>query len=111
MYINYHRTTGQCIAFAYAFLGSGVTTLQLLAIKEDRSETTIDVLQPLPDAQISADGVWFYYRKELPRGINMIMIVGERGSNGSSGVALDDIEVKECNLFRGEAKCYELVHV
>ena len=83
-------------------MGDGMTKIHLLAIQEDKNEIIIETLQPARGPQLLVDGMWFYSKRKLPDGIHMIMIVGERGSKGSGGAALDDIEVKECRLFHGE---------
>ena len=98
MFTDYYSTTGLCIGFACSFLSMGETKLRVLAIREDKSEVIIGTVEN-NDYGL---GAWVYFWENLPNGFNMIMIEGQRGQGGSSGIAVDDIEVKKCPLFRGK---------
>ena len=102
MYTDYSNTGGRCIGFAYAFLSEYDAMLRVLAIQEDKSEilvTTKRIPAKYPHVYY---GFWLYLMAELPDGINMIMIEGQRGPTQSDGLALDDIEIKPCPLFKGK---------
>ncbi|ELU13130.1 hypothetical protein CAPTEDRAFT_202568 [Capitella teleta] len=99
MYADYYNTTGLCMGFAYAFMGYDQTKIRLFSIQEDKVENTISTIEYTTTYR-NSEVLWHYYKAELPEGINMIMIEGKRGGYGSSGAALDDIEVKQCHLFQ-----------
>ena len=109
MFTGYHRTSGLCIGFAYAFITENNATVRVLAIKEDKSEVIIGNRTLPTTMTYNYYGLWMHFLAELPDGINMIMIEGQRGDDGDSGLALDDIEVQPCHQFRGKVPLLSLI--
>ena len=87
------------MAFSYTFLGKDPnTTLRVEAITEGKfTRVLVDVRQG-----ISLDFLdWSQHYVSLPPGLHMLGIVGQRGTQLESGIALDDIRVDECTKVKG----------
>jgi hypothetical protein len=96
LFSEYYNTTEKCIGFAYAFLGDGEASIDVIAIHENKSESHI-LTKRTADSEQRA--VWEYVWAELPAGINMLMIETRRGGQGISGLALDDVHSMDCRYF------------
>ena len=99
IFTSYMNTTDKCLALFYNFRGSDLdTTLKVKAITENKTVHVLSVLK--------ANGLllgWTRHYTRLPPGLHMLSIVGQRGTEGLSGLAVDDIMVESCERMEGGA--------
>ena len=90
----YLNTAGACIQFFYRIeSGADQPFITVLTVAEEGEETVVQTSQS--QTQIG----WNIFFATLPSGTYQIVIEGQRSYNGASGLAIDDVIVKQCTAF------------
>ena len=88
----YKNTTGMCMELYHQVLGTSPGTLTLTVRDEDLQEVVLHEARAL-----TSD--WMRMYVLLPPGVHQVIVEGTRASDGSSGIAVDDIRIAQCSSF------------
>jgi len=93
----YIDTTNKCFSLFFwlqvgDLMNSESATLSVILITEAQEEILVTYRKTGPND-------WCRLFIELPGGLHRIVVEGKRGVFGSSGVSLDDISLKDCDVF------------
>ena len=98
---HFMNTSHTCVRLFYRFLGSGNGTVSIKAFNQDAE---VSELKSVSDKWTDWRGLFV----ELPQGVYYVVVYGERGAEGVTGIALDDLEIADCAAFQGQDS-YEIL--
>ena len=90
-------TSLKCLRFFYQFIGDAMSSVAVTIVNENNDVIQEEIMQRNASA---AD--WKIFFTQLPSGLNYVAITGLRGSNGTSGIRIDDVELTSCQDFEGK---------
>ena len=99
--MDYINTTGKCLQLHYEWLRVGY--LDVYLIGEDRQ---LELVTAVSYEQTRESFTWKTLVAKLPSSENLkqIIIKGIRTTNGTSGIALDDISIRSCSDYGDSLK-------
>ena len=94
--MDYINTTGKCLQLHYEWLSVGY--LDVYLVGEDRQ---LELVTAVSFEQTRESLMWKTLVAKLPPSENLkqIIIKGNRTTNGTSGIALDDISIRFCSDY------------
>ena len=91
----YVNTTGKCLRIFYKFFGDGITHLFIHTEGENKG------VQEVMSFSGTQSSKWLGLYTKLPKGLNRVGFKAIRGGTNITGMAIDDLEVADCNFFEG----------
>lgn len=104
----FFNSTGKCLTFYYHAVGmsSHRPILRVYVRRESLKETVIKKKKIVKYYKDSDNEMLIWNRMDvtLPPGLHQVILEGERGSDGSSGLLVDDFTIEDCTELGGRFK-------